>query len=114
LGGEAVNTDLAVIVEASGFSAMAFTAWWFAAFAPGVRRLVGLRPALFFIGLFASTNVFYAAAYWGTTGGGGWNWWDTPTEQVIRAAQILSVWTVPILMVIATRSLVRGESNVDG
>lgn len=109
-----MNTDLAVLVEGAGNAAMAFTAFWFGAFAPGVRRIVGLRPALFFIALFAATNVFYAVAYWGTTGGGGFNIWDTAAEQLVRAGQILSVWTIPILMVIATRSLVKGEADVDG
>ena len=104
-----MSTDVAVLIEASGNAAMFFTAAFFAAFGAGVKKINGLVPGLWFVALYAATNVFYAVAYWGTTGGGGFNIWDTSWEQLARAAQILSVFAIPVLMLFATRALIRGD-----
>ena len=103
-----MTSDLAVLVEASGGLAMAITALFFGLTSKGVRKVNGLQPALFAIAFYGASNVFYAAAYFGSETG-SFRLWDTTAELLVRSGQILSVWTIPILLLFATRSIVKGD-----
>lgn len=74
------NMTLLVVLASIGFAA------W-----PG-RALKLLAGA---IGIFSSTNVFYAGAYIGRLTG-SWEWWGTPVEGVIYQVQVFSMWALLI------------------
>lgn len=50
-----------------------------------------LRLLVSVVGVYALTNVFYAAAYIGRTTS-RWEWWDTPVEAVVYQLQVATMW----------------------
>lgn len=101
-------TDVAVIVETCGAVAMAFTAFYFAIAGRQPHRVAGLRAALAFLGLYGLTNFYYGIAYLGRTTE-RFELWDTWHEQIVRSAQLLCAWSIPILMLVAVHHLVKKE-----
>ncbi|MCH1580876.1 MAG: hypothetical protein L7S55_09235 [Luminiphilus sp.] len=45
------------------------------------------------LAVYASTNMFYAAAYVGRLTE-RWQWWDTPVEKAVVNIQVFSMWAL--------------------
>lgn len=55
--------------------------------------LIALKMLAAVAAVYCATNVFYSLAYVGRELE-LWQWWDTPTEAVVRVVQIGSMWAM--------------------
>ena len=103
--------NLAVAIELAGNLAAAVLCVLFIWSRVGAQ-VGGLRMGLAAAGLFCATNVFYAVAYYGRVND-LFEIWDTPAEELVRALQILSLWTLPIALLQAAKAVLKEIPNAD-
>ena len=103
--------NLAVAVELAGNLAAAVLCVVFIWSRVGAQ-VGGLRLGLGSAAVFCATNVFYAIAYFGRVND-LFEIWDTPAEELVRALQILSLWTLPVALLQASKSVLKEIPNAD-
>ena len=103
--------NVAVAVELTGNLAAAVLCTLFIWSRVGAQ-VGGLRLGLGSAALFCATNVFYAVAYFGRVNE-LFELWDTPAEELVRALQILSLWTLPIALLQAAKSVLKEIPDAD-